>query len=158
MNTNTTETKKFDELPYEFVLYINNKIICQRYFNIKDFRKNEVDIKEMMDSICGLNNGDFGLPGIIPNFLKEKTYEYLWSNYNPYIVQTQEDIKVQSDKNDEFQFEIKAHKKTLAKAAFSGRFYPPRVRYAVDIKEIIPEIISEIKYYLTKENSDKQTN
>jgi hypothetical protein len=152
------ETKKFDELPYEFVLYINGKIICQRFFNIKGLNENTrqfSNLKELADSLCGISNGKYGLPGIIPSFLKNKTYEYLWDNYNPHVVQTQEDIRVQPEKNDEFQFEIKVRKKTIMKTGFSGVYYPPRVRYAVDIKEIIPNIISEIKHYLSQDISNK---
>lgn len=155
---NNLETKKFDELPYEFVLYINNKIICQRFFNIKGLDENEThfpNIKELADALCGINNGDFGLPGIIPSYLKNKTYEYLWDNYNPHVIQNQEDIKVQTEKNDYFQFEIKVKKRPIMKTGFSATYYPPRVRYAVDIKEIIPNIISEIKYYLMKDYSNK---
>jgi hypothetical protein len=153
------ETKKFDELPYEFVLSINNKIICQRFFNIKGLNENTThfsNLKELADAVCGISNGEYGLPGIIPSLLKNKTYEYLWENYNPYVIQNQEDIKVQTEKNDEFQFEIKVKKRTIMKTAFSANYYPPRVRYAVDIKEIIPNIISEIKYYLLQDSSNKQ--
>jgi len=149
------ETKKFDELPYEFILYINGKIICQRYFNIKGFNENSLtneNIKNLADSLCGLNNGEYGLPGIIPAFLKNKTYEYLWDNYNPHVVQNQDDIKTYSEKNDSFQFDIKINKKLVMTTGFSANFYPPRVRYAVDIKEIIPNIISEIKTYLSQDS------
>ena len=60
--------------------------------------------------------------------------------------------KINSDKIDDFQFEIKVDKKTVIKGGFSGNLFPPKVRYAVDIKEIIPSIMTEIRYFLSKEN------
>lgn len=153
-----TEIKKFDELPYEFILFINNKIICQRFFNIKGLNENATsfnNLKELADALCGINNTEYGLPGIIPAFLKNKSYEYLWDNYNPHIAQNQEDIKTTQEKNDEFQFEIRVKKRTIMKTIFNANYYPPRVRYAVDIKEIIPNIISEIKSHLLEENTNK---
>jgi hypothetical protein len=33
---------------------------------------------------------------------------------------------------------------------FSGNLFPPKVRYSVDIKEIIPSIINEIRYSLAQ--------
>jgi hypothetical protein len=149
------EAKKIDEQRFEFVLYINNHIICQRYFNIRDYNErslNSYEMKELMDSICGMNNGDFGTLGIIPDFLKRKSKDYLWNNYNPYIVQESAEDRNNFDKIDDFQFEIKVDKKVVAKSVFSGNYFPQKVRYAVDIKEIIPRVINEIRYYLSQKN------
>jgi len=155
--TTTTEKKAFDpkkieEQRFEFVLYINDHIICQRYFHIKDFNEastKSFEMKELMDSICGMNNGAFGHMGIIPHFLKEKSKEYLWNNYKPYHNQDQSSKNI-FEKPDNFQFEIKVDKKSVGKSTFTGNYFPPKVRYAVDIKEIIPTIISEIRYFLSQ--------
>jgi len=40
----------------------------------------------------------------------------------------------------------------VGKSIFSGNLFPPKVRYAVDIKEIIPSIMSEIRAYLSQKN------
>lgn len=160
MTTTTTtkqEVRKFEEQPFEFILYINNKIICQRFFSIRDYNEDSLEsiqLKEMMDSICGMNNGEFGQMGILPNFLKEKTQEYLWNNYNPYGVSQSQEVRSIYEKVDDFQFEVRVNKKTAVKTTFSGNFFPPKVRYAVDIKEIMPSIISEIRYYLSQNNYD----
>lgn len=147
----TFEPRKVEEQRFEFVLYINNHIICQRYFSIKNFNQKMVNlenIKEMMDSISGMNIDNIGKMGIIPNHLKEKSIDYLWGAYNPYSPSQEQTVKTIYDKIDDFQFEVKIDKKVIAKSTFSGNFFQPRVRYAVDIKEIIPSIISEIRYFL----------
>jgi hypothetical protein len=145
--------KKFEEQRFEFVLYINNNIICQRYFNIRDYNEEilkSFELKELVDRITGLSNGDFGGLGIIPKYLQKKSMEYLWGNYNPYMVQTEESAKPTSDKIDNFQFEIKVDKKTVIKSEFSGNLFPPKVRYSVDVREIIPSIMNEIRNYFSQ--------
>lgn len=157
--TNTPyQAKKIEEQRFEFSLYINDHIICQRYFNIRDYNEdsiNSLEMKELIDNIAGLNNDSIGSLGIIPNHLKNKAVDYLWTNYNPYYSQTEEVIKTTTDKIDNFQFEIKVDKVVVAKTQFSGNLFPPKVRYAVDIKEIIPSIMSEIRHFLSQKNYTK---
>jgi hypothetical protein len=149
--------KKIEEQRFEFLLYINNNIICQRYFNIKDFNENNlnegllygVNVKELMDNLTGMNNGQYGTMGIIPNFLKERSKDFTWGNYNPYASTQESTVRSLFEKIDDFQFEIRIDKKTVAKSMFSGNYFPPKVRYAVDIKEIIPSIIAEIRHYFS---------
>ncbi len=149
------EDGKFDEQRFEFILYINNHIICQRFFNIYDFNEDSIkslELKEMMDNIAGMNNGEYGGLGIIPNHLKLKSLTYLWDNYNPYYLQQDDSSKNIFEKEDLFQFEVKVDKKSVGLTQFSGNFFPPKVRYAVDVREIIPSIMTEIRYSLSQKN------
>ena len=155
---NTFDPKKIEEQRFEFILYINNHIICQRYFHIRNFNEDSVhsyEMKELMDTICGMNNGQLGSLGIIPKYLKKKSQDVLWSFYNPFAPNYDSPVKNTPDRIDNFQFEIKIDKKSVAKSEFSGNVFPTKVRYAVDIKEIIPEIMAEIREYLSRENYEK---
>lgn len=147
--------KKVDEQRFEFVLYINKHIICQRYFNIKDFNEDSLyslEIKELMDRLVGMNNGQFGTLGLIPDHLRKKSVDYLWKFYNPYGPQAEPVYKNIFEKEDTYDFEIRVDKDVVAQNTFSGNFFPPQVRYQVDIKELIPNIINEIKDSLSKKN------
>lgn len=149
----TPITKKIEEQRFEFILYINNHIICQRYFNIYDFNEDSVkslELKEMIDNIAGMNNGEYGGMGIIPSYLKDKSLTYLWDNYNPYFLQQDESNKNIFEKLDDFQFEVKVDKKSVCKTQFSGNYFPPKVRYAVDVRQIIPAIMSEIRHSMSQ--------
>jgi hypothetical protein len=156
MSTETEKTaKKIEEQRFEFILYINDHIICQRYFNIRDFNEdslNSLELKELMDNIVGMNNGQYGSLGIIPRYLQNKSKDYLWDNYNPYFTQKEETTKNIFEKIDNFQFEIKVDKNSVAKSEFCGNYFPPKVRYAVDVREIIPSIMSEIRHSLSQKN------
>lgn len=160
MTTNTTFTaKKIEEQRFEFVLFINNHIVCQRYFNIRDFNPDilrSLDLKELMDTITGVsNNGIMGDFGIIPKFLKNNSVNFLWESYNPYDPQIESGAKNTYEKVDDFQFEIKIDKNVVAQSSFSGNLFQPKVRYAVQIKEIIHSIMAEIRHFFSQKKYNK---
>ena len=147
----------FSNQKFEFVFRINNNIICQRYFSLDGYNRNVLksdELKTLMDSIAGMNNGDFGSCGIIPKFLKDKSVDYLWDRFDPYSEVRREEDASEKDifKNEEvFTFEIKVDKNVVAKSTFSGNWFPTVVRYQVNIKPIIPNIIEEINEFFTRE-------
>lgn len=142
-----------DDNKFEFKLTINDHIICQRYFPINNHDKGEVyDVKGMMDTLTGMNNnGVMGSLGLIPNFLKQRSVNYLWRNYKPYEVQKPEDIDKRNifEKEDIIGFELRCDGRLVAKSAFSGNYFPTKVRYDINIKEIIPDIFSEVRDYMS---------
>jgi hypothetical protein len=146
MKKNTT----FSNQKFEFLLKINNNIICQRYFSIDNYNYKALkssELKDLMDRLCGMNNGNFGSCGIIPKYLKDKSVDYLWDRYDPYSEIRCEDESIERNvfKNeDTFTFEIKVDKNIVGKSTFSGNYFPTMVRYQVNIKPIISNIIEEI--------------
>jgi hypothetical protein len=132
---------------FEFVLYINGNIICQRFFAIKNFNNKILNSLELTDCVNDCVK-------LIERDLKEKTYEYLYKNYNPYKEQTKEEILVENiyDNEDIFDFEIRIDEKCVVKKRFSGNVYPQRVRYSVDVRKIIPALIKEIQEVFSLEN------
>ena len=149
--------KKIEKQRFEFLLLINGNIICQRYFDIRNYNEEalqSLEMKELIDTIGGTNNTEHGMLGMIPKFLQGKSREYLWGYYRPYTPQTTEDINRRNiyDKIDTFGFQIKIDGETVGETAFSGNVFPPKVRYQVNIKDIIPEIISEIRHSLSKKS------
>lgn len=139
--------RKVEKTPYEFYLYINGNIVCQRYFKVANFNKKSVrsvDIKEMIDSVTY----------IIQKDLHNKTRDYLYFYYNEYSEQLPEEIDRKNiyENEDFFDVELKIDEKTVIKKRFSGNIYPPKVRYSVNIKELIPEIISIIHDTLCERN------
>ena len=132
---------------FEFVLYINSNIICQRYFTVRGFNPKSlksIESKECLDECVDLIKKD----------LKKKTYEYLYKSYSPYKKQLQEDIILENifENEDVFDFEIKTDDKIIGKKRFTGNVYPQRVRYSVDVRKIIPTIIKEIQETFSKED------
>ena len=134
--------KSYDNLPYEFLLKINGKPIVGRNFHIKGYNSDSlksIELKETIDEATG----------VIEEQFKLKSNFYLWRYYNPYATQTTEEVeelkKDLYENEDVFTFQIKVKGRVVAQKIFSGNDYPPKVRYDVDIRSIIPEIISIIQ-------------
>jgi len=132
---------------FEFVLYINENIICQRFFSVKKYNPKIIKSLELVDCLNYVVS-------LIENDLKEKSMDYLYNQYNPYRIQKLEDILIEDIYKDEdvFDFEIKIDEKLVAKRRFTGNVYPQRVRYSVDIRRLINKIINEIQKTLSSEN------
>jgi hypothetical protein len=154
--------------PFEFVLKINDNIICQRYFNIKGYNnecRESLEMKEMMDDIMGVNQ-QIKL-GVIPDFFK---YRCVVNSYKPYYNQN----NYLNDKDDIFSLEVLKNnvnklrnknndfnlddlqKEKLAEGTFDGKMFHPNVRYEIDIRSIIPEIIGVIQDYLGSSSYTKE--
>jgi hypothetical protein len=133
---------------FEFVLYINGNIICQRYFSVKNYNK---DVKHSMDLKWCVDE----CVRIIQEDLMNKSRDYLYRQYNPWEKQTQEEINANKkdifEKEDSFDFEIKVDDRSAIKSRFSGNAYPQRVRYSVDVRKLIPGIISTIQDTFSQE-------
>ena len=145
--------KNYENLPYEFLLLINGKPIVGRNFQIKGFNVDSLrslEIKETIDSVVD----------IIEEQFKLKSMTYLWRYYNPYATQTVEEIEEMKkdvyENEDTFTLQIKFKGRVVAQKIFSGNDYPPKVRYDVDIRSIIPEIIARIQNGLTLKKYTKE--
>ena len=134
--------KSYDNLPYEFLLSINNKPIVGRNFHIKGYNSDSLRSIELKDVIDDATE-------VIKHQFKLKSEFYLCRYYNPYTVQTTEDLDdLRHDiyeNEDLFTLQIKVKGRVVAQKIFSGNDFPPKVRYDVDIRAIIPEIISIIQ-------------
>lgn len=145
--------KNYENLPYEFLLLINKKPIVGRNFQIKGFNSDclrSIELKEVLDEVVSTIQDQF----------KAKSRTYLWRYYNPYLQQNTEEVE-DSKKNiyeneDIFTLQIKVKGRVVAQKLFSGNDYPPKVRYDVDIRSIISEIISKIQNGLSLEKYTKE--
>jgi hypothetical protein len=138
--------KNYENLPFEFYLRINGneRPIVGRNFNVRGYNPKSLrslEIKNCIDEVVGMIEDQF----------RAKAEDYLYRYYNPFTKQSQEDIEVKDLFADEdvFSFEIKVHGNIVAQKQFSGNWYPPKVRYDVDIRKLIPGIISKIQKTLS---------
>lgn len=152
-NRKNNESYKTNNDRFEFVLYVNDNIVCQRLFSIMDFNENFVkshELKEMMDNLCGVNIDKWGTHGLIPSYLKSKSVNYLWESYDPYQPQTEETYKAPPKKGDNLKFEFKVDRRVVASAIFPNDYFTLSPKVIVDIREIVSKIINEIRTYSTQ--------
>jgi hypothetical protein len=140
---------------FEFLLYIINtegkkSIICQRYFDVEGYNDTVLksyEAKKMMDECVD----------IVWSELRLKADDYLYHYHNQYVYQKPEDVNHGTniyDGEDFFDFEIKVGGRTVGLSRFSANDFPPRVKYDVNIKPIIPELVSLIQHYMSLRKYD----
>jgi hypothetical protein len=149
---------KFKEERFEFVFYINDNIIVQRYFHVprynRDFTKS-IELKELMDNLMGTNVGEHGRLGMVPDCFRAQNMRRMWSDFNPYVSQDPEYVNPNNEnifeKEDMFRLEIKADKRVVAQGQFCGNYFAKYVRHYVDITGIIYDMISEMVDFMGRD-------
>jgi hypothetical protein len=133
MNNDTTKV--------EFLLSLSGNIICQRFFNVKDFNHNakrSLDIKQDVVNICEE----------ISNDLKEKTLDFLNSNQNYYpVLEPGDNSEVEEE--EYFLLELKLNDAVFIQRIFAAHVFPPKVRYSVDIRPKLRRILNNLSETLS---------
>jgi hypothetical protein len=118
----------------EFLLTLNDNIVVQRFFNVRGFNpkaKNSVELYEFV--------ADFKEE--LQEYLKMKTLVYMMDNkdsiiHDPSIMDTSF-----TDGPEMFNIIIKLGEQTICHRIFDGKFYPPKVRYTVDVRPFLKETL-----------------
>lgn len=147
-NMNTNVKKTYQSYPYEFLFMINGNPIVGRNFPIKNFNKeslNSLDLKDVVDDVVN----------VIKLHFKNNTYEYLYKYYiyfNENSNNEEYEVRDIYENEDFFTFQIKVNNRVIIEKIFTGNDFPPKVRYDVDIRKIIPKIIETIQIGLSQKN------
>jgi hypothetical protein len=126
-----------DVTKLEFLMMVNDNIIVQRFFNVRDFNvdaRNSIDFHEYMNDLIDKLNHQ----------LKMKAVSYLLENQfditnNPNILNTS-----YVDGPEYFNIYLRQGDKLLCHRRFDAKIYPPKVRYTVDIRQTIKGILQEL--------------
>jgi len=126
--------KEQDITKLEFLLTLNDNIIVQRFFNVKGFNpkaRNSYELYDFMKSIKDSLTYD----------LKMKTVIYMMDNkdaimHDPTVMSTS-----YTDDAEYFNLYVKLGEQTICHRIFDGKFYPPKVRYTVDVRPFLKETL-----------------
>lgn len=134
--SNNQEITKF-----EFLLTLEGNIICQRFFNVKDHNpksRRSMDLHEYVKEISDKISED----------LKIKSSDYLCENQNYFL--NSENVEESIEKNEEyFLLQIKMNDDVFIQRMFPAHYYHPKVRYTVDIRPRLKEILSDLTEILS---------
>lgn len=138
----------------EFLVTLNENIIVQRFFNVKGYNpkaKNSYELYEFMKSVKDTIQYD----------MKMKTVTYMVDNreaieYDPTIMETS-----YTEEPEIFNLYVRVGEQTLCHRIFDGKLFPPKVRYTVDLRPYLKEILRELtdifsNYKLSYEYMDYQ--
>lgn len=142
--------KKLNQQKFDFTLLLNDKIICQRNFDIRDYNhkcQKSLEIKEMISEVIM----------VIESQLKNKSLDYLWESYNPFTPKIIPHIISEKIIGDLFKLHIRMNSKIMVSSCFDGFKYPPKIRYQVDIKPLVSNLIEIIRLYTSGDEYDVVT-
>ena len=129
--------KEMDSTKMEFLLTLNDNIVVQRFFNVRNYNpkaKNSLDLYEFMKS----------LSEELHYYLKMKTVVYMMDNrdsisYDPKVMDTSF-----TDGPEIFNLFVKVGEQTICHRVFDGKRYPPKVRYTVDVRPFLKDVLREL--------------
>ncbi len=132
---------------FEFLLTLDGNIICQRFFNVKDYNpdtRKSMNLHYEVKNICEEISED----------LKIKSSEYLIENQGFFM----NNDFVEDPKEAEEQYfllQIKQGDDVFIQRIFAAHYYHPKVRYAVDIRPKLRRILADLTEVLSV--SDPET-
>ena len=126
--------KEQDSTKLEFLLTLNENIIVQRFFNVRGFNpkaKNSYDLHEFMRSIKDSLTYD----------LKMKTVTYMMDNKDAIMYDASVMSTSYTEEAEYFNLYVKLGEQTICHRIFDGKLFPPKVRYTVDVRPFLKEIL-----------------
>lgn len=134
-----------DVTKVEFLITLNNNFVVQRFFNVKGYNTKAKNSVELIDYIKDLSNE-------LQTKLRNKTVVYMLENR----FQIEEDASIletsNTDGSEIFNIILKIGNETICHRIFDAKVYPPKVRYTLDIRPSIKNILRELTDILSEKN------
>jgi hypothetical protein len=129
--------KEMDSTKMEFLLTLNDNIVVQRFFNVRNYNpkaKNSLELYEFMKS----------LSEELHYYLKMKTVVYMMDNRDS----IEHDASIMNtsftDGPEVFNLFVRVGEQTICHRVFDGKRYPPKVRYTVDVRPFLKDVLREL--------------
>ena len=136
-----------EQRKFEFTLYLNDNIIVQRFFNIIGFNYkaiNSLNFKEAVDDNMYL----------IQSVLKDKTLDFITDHRRNFLETPDYE---QNGSKDVMKIVVKHDGKVIAYREWDATIYPVKVRYTVDIRNHIYDLITRVQKCLCTPTKDLET-
>ena len=129
----------------EFLMMVNDNIIVQRFFNVRDFNSKAKNSYELYDFIKDFKE-------TLEREFKMKSVTYLLDN-NYEIMNNPEMLNTSFiDGPEFFNIFIKQNDVTICHRQFDAKVYPPKIRYTVDIRPHIKSLLYGLTDIFSSEN------
>ena len=134
-----------DVTKVEFLITLNNNFVVQRFFNVKGYHEKAESSVELYEYIKYLSES-------LQTKLRNKCMVYMLDNR----YQIEEDPSVLETSNTDgpeiFNIILKVGNKTICHRIIDAKLYPPKVRYTLDIRPDIKNILRELTDILSDKN------
>ena len=141
--------KDQESVKLEFLMMVNDNIIVQRFFNVREFNSEAKNSVELYDLIYNLKDD-------VQKQLSLKTVTYMMDNMyeimnNPAILETS-----YIDGPEYFNIYIKQNDVTICHRQVDAKIYPPKVRYTVDVRPHLKNLLMELTDIFSSKNLTKK--
>ena len=133
-----------DATKFEFLLTLGKNIVCQRFFNVRDYNveaRRSIDIHEYVKDICEEISHD----------LKTKTLDYLNENQD-YFYGLKDVETGENDEKEYFLLVLKLGDDVFIQRMFPSNIFHPKVRYTVDIRPYLKGVLSNLTEVFSSKN------
>ena len=138
-----------DVTKVEFLMTLNNNFVVQRFFNVKGYNEKSKSSTELYDYIRSLASE-------LQTKLRNKSVVYMLENR----FQIEEDVTILETSNTDgpetFNIILKVGNETICHRIIDAKVYPPKVRYTLDIRPSIKNILRELTDILSEKNLSYQ--
>ena len=141
--------KDQDSVKLEFLMMVNDNIIVQRFFNVREFNNEGKNSLELYDLLREFKDD-------IQTQLSLKTVTYMTDNLyeiinNPAILDTS-----YIDGPEYFNIFIKQNDVTICHRQVDAKVYPPKIRYTVDVRPHLKNLLMNLTDIFSSKNLTKK--
>ena len=129
--------KEQDSTKMEFLLTLNDNIVVQRFFNVRGFNQKAKNSVELYETVSQIKDQ-------LQYHLKMKTVIYMMDNrdaisHDPKIMDTSF-----TDGPEIFNLFVRVGEQTICHRQFDGKLFPPKVRYTVDVRPFLKDVLRDL--------------
>ena len=129
--------KEQESTKMEFLLTLNGNIVVQRFFNVRGYNPNSKNSSELYSYVKSLQDE-------LEYYLKMKTVIYML-DYQDSIVNDPAVMDTSfTDGPEDFNIFIKLGEQTICHRVFNGKLFPPKVRYTVDVRPFLKDVLRDL--------------
>ena len=127
------------------MLKCNDDIVVQKFFNVKGYNKHDHKTEEFYEYIrtfCNELKYDLKMRSVV--YMLENRYEI---SENPDVLNTSI-----TEGFENFNLYVKIDNMTICQRSFDAKVYPPKVRYTLDVRPSIKNILRELTDIFSAKN------
>jgi hypothetical protein len=141
--------KDQESVKLEFLMMVNDNIIVQRFFNVREFNieaKNSLELYELLRDFKDDIKQQLSLKTV--TYMTDNMYEII---NNPAILDTS-----YIDGPEYFNIFIKQNDVTICHRQVDAKVYPPKVRYTVDVRPHLKNLLMNLTDIFSSKNLTKK--
>ena len=141
--------KDQDSVKLEFLMMVNDNIIVQRFFNVREFNdkaKNSLELYELLREFKDDIQAQLSMKTV--TYMTDNMYEII---NNPAILDTS-----YIDGPEYFNIFVKQNDVTICHRQVDAKVYPPKIRYTVDVRPHLKNLLMNLTDIFSSKNLTKK--